>query len=160
MRIALLILITFILQGVVSGLFVTPLVPPDLPYLAALGIAASSTPYVGLVVAFVIGLLNDLLSAGQLGQHAVGLLFATYAFYRLIRLFSWDEAAGAALIYVGTFLAKWAGYLLMIYWLRSSGLNWSGILTVMVIELVITALFAIPFLRVFRSSLGVRSEQI
>lgn len=160
MRIALLILLTFILQGVASGLFVTPLVPPDLPYLAALGIAASSTPYLGLTLAFAIGLLNDLLSGGQLGFHAVGLLFAAYTFYRLTRAFHWDEAAGAALIYVGTFLAKWAGYLLMVYWLRSTGINWSGILMVMGIELVVTGLFAIPFLRVFRSSLGVRSEQI
>jgi rod shape-determining protein MreD len=160
MRIALLILLTFIAQGIASGLLVTPLVPPDLPYLAALGIAASSISYVGLVLAFLIGLLHDLLSGGQLGLHAVGLLFAIYAFYRLTRAFHWDEAAGAALIYLGTFLAKWAGYLLMVYWLRPLSLNWPGILSVMGIELILTGLCAIPFLRVFRASLGTRSEQI
>jgi rod shape-determining protein MreD len=160
MRTALLILLTFILQGLVSGLFVTPLVPPDLPYLAALGIAASSSSYAGLVLAFGMGLIQDLLSGGQLGLHGVALLFASYAFYRLTRSFHWDEAAGAALIYLGTFLAKWSGYLLMVYWLRSSSLNWTGILSVMGLELILTGLFAIPFLRVFRASLGIRSEQI
>lgn len=90
MRLVLLIVLAFLLQGFVSGLLGDSLPPPDLIYLATLLMAASVSPFLGLPLAFSVGLLQDLLSAGYPGLHAVGLLLAAYAYYRLSRLVHWD----------------------------------------------------------------------
>ncbi|MBF6595547.1 MAG: rod shape-determining protein MreD [Thermaceae bacterium] len=142
MRILLLVILAFIAQSFLSGLLGEVLSPPDLIYLATLIAIGSVSPYAGLPLAFGIGLVQDLLSAGYPGLHAVGLLFAAYAYYRLTRLVHWDELAGKIVVLVGSFLAKWLGYLLIAVWLKMGGFNPLTLWPVMVVEMVLTLLIA------------------
>jgi len=148
MRFIMVIAIAFLLQGFVSGLLGDNLAPPDLIYLATLLLIASISPFVGLPLAFALGLMQDLLSAGYPGLHAVGLLFAAYAYYRLSRLVHWNELAGQIVILGGSFVAKWLGILLVALWLQLGNFNpltlWSVILPEMLLTLLI-APFAIRF---------------
>lgn len=142
MRIVLLIILAFILQSFISGLLGEALAPPDLIYLATLMSVTVVSPYAGLPLAFGIGLVQDLLSAGYPGLHAVGLLFAAYAYYQLTRLVHWDELAGQLVMLVGSFIAKWAGYLLIAFWLKLGPFNPLTLWPVMLSEMVLTLLLA------------------
>jgi rod shape-determining protein MreD len=123
MRILVVVLLAFLCQGFISGILGTLLAPPDLVYLGALLVVSSLPLYLGLPVAFAIGLLQDLLSAGHLGIHAVGLLCAAYAYYRIAKLVHSTEPAGQILIVLGSFVAKWLGIFAMGFWLRISSFN-------------------------------------
>lgn len=154
MRLVLLIVVAFLLQGFVSGLLGETIPPPDLIYLATLGMAASVSPFLGLPLAFVVGLLQDLLSAGYPGLHAVGLLLAAYAYYRLSRLVHREELAGQAVILGGSFAAKWLGILLLGLWLRLGQFNPLTLWSVIVPEMVLTLLVAPLLLQVYRRLAG------
>jgi rod shape-determining protein MreD len=144
MRILLLFILAFILQSFLSGLLGEVLAPPDLIYLATLLAVTGVSPFLGLPLAFGVGLVQDLLSAGYPGLHAVGLLFAAYAYYRLTRLVHWDELAGQLVVLVGSFLAKWAGYLLIAFWLKLGSFNPLTLWPVMLSEMLLTLLLAPP----------------
>lgn len=154
MRIVLLIVVAFLLQGFVSGLLGETIPPPDLIYLATLGMVASVSPFLGLPLAFVVGLLQDLLSAGYPGLHAVGLLLAAYVYYRLSRLVRWEEIAGQAVILGGSFAAKWLGILLLGLWLRLGQFSPLTLWSVIVPEMLLTLLIAPLLLQVYRQLAG------
>ena len=157
MRMILTIIVAFLLQGFVSGLLGDHLAPPDMVYLAALLLAASASPYLGLPLAFALGLLQDLLSAGYPGLHAVGLVCAAYAYYRLSRLVRWDELAGQAVILGGSFVAKWLGILLVAFWLRLGNFNPLTLWSVILPEMLLTLLVAPVVIRLYRHLFPLRS---
>lgn len=158
MRIILIISLAFLLQGFVSGLLGDNFAPPDLIYLATLLLVASVSPYVGLPLAFALGLLQDLLSAGYPGLHAVGLLFAAYAYYRLSRLVHWNELAGQAVILGGSFVAKWAGILLVAFWLRLGNFNPLTLWSVILPEMLLTLLIAPFVIQLYQRLFVIRSK--
>ncbi|MCX7740620.1 MAG: rod shape-determining protein MreD [Meiothermus sp.] len=144
------ILLAFLLQSLVSGLLGDSLVPPDLIYLCALLLAARTPPYAGLPLAFAVGVLQDLLSAGYPGLHGVGLLFAAYGYYRLSRLVHWDEPVGRMVILGGSYLAKWIGLWLVAFWMRLEAFNPLTLWPVILPEMVLTLLAAPFFFGIFR----------
>ncbi|RIH83836.1 rod shape-determining protein MreD [Meiothermus luteus] len=144
------ILLSFLLQSLASGLLGDDLAPPDLIYLCALLLAASTSPYAGLPLAFALGVLQDLLSAGYPGLHGVGLLLAAYAYYRLSRLVHWDEPAGQLVILGGSYLAKWLGLGLVAVWMRLEAFNPLTLWPVILPEMVLTLLVAPLFFRIFQ----------
>lgn len=158
MRIILIIILAFLLQGFVSGLLGDNFAPPDLIYLTTLLLVASVSPYVGLPLAFTLGLLQDLLSAGYPGLHAVGLLFAAYAYYRLSRLVHWNELAGQAVILGGSFVAKWAGILLVAFWLRLGNFNPLTLWSVILPEMLLTLLIAPFVIQLYQRLFVIRSK--
>lgn len=158
MRIILIISLAFLLQGFVSGLLGDNFAPPDLIYLATLLLVASISPYVGLPLAFALGLLQDLLSAGYPGLHAVGLLFAAYAYYRLSQLVHWNELAGQAVILGGSFVAKWAGILLVAFWLRLGNFNPLTLWSVILPEMLLTLLIAPFVIQLYQRLFVIRSK--
>lgn len=158
MRIILIIILAFLLQGFVSGLLGDSFAPPDLIYLATLLLVASVSPYVGLPLAFTLGLLQDLLSAGSPGLHAVGLLFAAYAYYRLSRLVHWNELAGQAVILGGSFVAKWVGILLVAFWLRLGNFNPLTLWSVILPEMLLTLLIAPFVIQLYQQRYAIRSK--
>ncbi|WP_027877174.1 rod shape-determining protein MreD [Meiothermus cerbereus] len=158
MRLILLIVLAFILQGFSSGLLGDTIPPPDLIYLATLLVVASLSPFFGLPLAFSIGLLQDLLSAGYPGLHAVGLLLAAYAYYRLSRLVHWDELAGQMVILGGSFVAKWLGIMLVALWLRLGQFNPLTLWSVMVPEMLLTLLIAPLAFGLYRQLYAGRSK--
>lgn len=159
MRTLLLLLLAFLLQSFVSGLLGDSIAPPDFIYIAVLLMVSSSSPFVGLPLAFGAGLVQDLLSAGTPGLHAIGLLFAAYAYYRLSRLVHWGELAGQVVILVGSFIAKWLGYILVAYWLRMSGFNPLTLWSVILPELVLTLLLAPWIVQMYRARFGVSRNE-
>ncbi len=158
MRTILIVILAFVLQGFVSGLLGDDLTPPDLIYLATLLLVASVSPYVGLPLAFGLGILQDLLSAGYPGLHGVGLLFAAYAYYRLARLVHWNELAGQVVILGGSFVAKWAGMLLVAFWLRLGNFNPLTLWTIILPEMLLTLLIAPFVLQLYQQRYAIRSK--
>lgn len=156
MRPLLLIFAAILLQGLFSGLLPDFLAPPDMMFLLALGLVAPLPPIGGLMAAFGIGLLQDLLSSGFLGLHAVGLLLAAYLFHWLTRVLRWEEPLGRTVVLLGCFLAKWSGYLLISYWMRSEPFGVQAVLGIFLSELVLTLLAAIYFLQLTEKTVGGR----
>ena len=118
MRLLLGLLLTLFLSGLLSALWPQGLMAPDLFLVLALWYAQGSPAYLGLPVAFLLGLLQDLLGYGLVGLHGVGLLFAAYAYYAASRRLTSGEGLTVLFIFSWAFLAKWLGYFLVAYWLR------------------------------------------
>lgn len=156
MRPFLLVFGTVLLQGLFSGLLPDFLAPPDLMFLLALGLVAPLPPMGGLLIAFGIGLLQDLLSAGFLGLHALGLLLAAYLFHWLTRVLRWEEPLGRTVVLLGCFAAKWLGYLVVSYWLRSEPFGVQAVLGIFVSELALTLVVAGYFLQLAEQVVGGR----
>jgi len=154
MKAVLLTLFSLILQSLISGLLPDWLSPPDLWFLLAIVLASRSNPYAGLAIAFGLGLLQDLTSAGYLGFHALGLVTAAYAFYGLRGWLHWEEPAARMVILLLSFIAKWGGYLILVYWMRYSALPPSTWLGVFLPELILTMLLAPAYLYLAEALLG------
>jgi rod shape-determining protein MreD len=157
MRITLWIVLTFFLQSLCSGLLPDRIPPPDLVFLGALALAAVLPPAWGLLAGFLLGLGQDLLSAGIPGFHAAALLLAVWAFYGLTRWVQWNETLGRFLTLLGAFVAKWLGYLLLADW-RHSLVVTGGLGSVFLGELLLTLILAWPFFWLARIVLGDRRE--
>ncbi len=118
MREGLVLLATLLLSGLLSALLPEGLGGPDLFLAYALWLGPRLPYGPGLLGAFGVGLLQDLLGFGLLGLHALGLTLAFHAYAaaraRLAPSSPLGQGAGFAL----AFLAKWGGYFLVAYWLR------------------------------------------
>ncbi|WP_456410986.1 rod shape-determining protein MreD [Oceanithermus sp.] len=158
MNAILLAVFTLVLQALISGLLPDRVSPPDLWFLLAVVLASRQNPYAGLATAFGLGLLQDLSSAGYLGFHALGLVSAAYAFYGLRGWLHWEEPAARMVILALAFLAKWGGYLILVYWMRYTTLPPSTWLSVFAPELVLTLLLAPLYLRLAEVFLGPGEE--
>jgi len=112
------LLLTLFLAGLLAALWPEGVMAPDLFLVLALWYAQGRPYYLGLPLAFGLGLVQDLLSFGLLGLHGVGLLAATYAYYAASRRLTSGEGLTALFIFSWAFLAKWLGYFLVAYWLR------------------------------------------
>ncbi len=158
MKAFLLVVFSLVLQSLVSGLLPDRISPPDLWFLLAVVLASRQNPYAGLAVAFGLGLLQDLSSAGYPGFHALGLVSAAYAFYGLRGWLHWEEPAARMVILALAFLAKWGGYLILVYWMRYTTLPASTWVQVFAPELLLTLLLAPVYLRFAEAFLGPEDE--
>lgn len=132
------LLLTLFLAGLLGALWPQGLMAPDLFLALALGYAHGRPYYLGLPAAFLLGLLQDLLGFGLLGLHAVGLLSAAYAFYATGQRLA-QEVPGALFAFLAAFLAKWAGYFLVAYWLRLE------LPPLLLGDILLEGLFTLPF---------------
>jgi rod shape-determining protein MreD len=138
MRRLLALLLTLFLSGLLSALWPQGLMAPDLFLVLALWYAQGSPAYLGLPVAFLLGLLQDLLGYGLVGLHGVGLLFAAYAYYAANRRLAFGESLPALVAFAWAFAAKWLGHFLVAYWLRLE------IPPLIPLDLLLEALFTLP----------------
>ncbi|WP_117236748.1 rod shape-determining protein MreD [Thermus sediminis] len=139
MKALLALLLTLFLSGLLSALWPQGVMAPDLFLVLALWYAAERPYYLGLPVAFLFGLFQDLLGFGLLGLHGVGLLLASYAYYAASRRLAFGEGLPALLVFTWAFLAKWLGYFLVAYWLRLE------IPPFVPLDLLLEGLFTLPF---------------
>lgn len=139
MRTLLPLLATLLLSGLLGALWPAGGRGPDLFLVLALWYARLYPYYLGLPMAFLLGLLQDLLGFGLLGVHAVGLLSASYAHYAASHRLAAGEGLGALFAFLWAFLAKWLGYFLVAYWLR---LDLPPLLPA---EPLLEGLFTLPF---------------
>ncbi|GGM91452.1 rod shape-determining protein MreD [Thermus composti] len=132
------LLLALFLSGLLGALWPQGLMGPDLFLVLTLLLVQGRPYYLGLPLAFALGLLQDLLGFGLLGLHATGLLLAAYAYGAASRrLAAWE--AGQAGAFAFAFGAKWLGYFLVAYWLRLDlPPLWPG-------DLVLEGLFTLPF---------------
>lgn len=138
MKAFLALMTTLFLSGLLGALWPQGAMAPDLFLVLALWYARSRPCYLGLPGAFLLGMLQDLLGYGLWGLHAVGLLSAAYAYYGASRRLTEREGLGALFAFFWAFLAKWAGYFLVAYWLRLD-------LPLLVpLDLVLEGLFTLP----------------
>ncbi|WP_018112409.1 hypothetical protein [Thermus igniterrae] len=139
MKVFLALLATLFLAGLLGTLWPQGAMAPDLFLVLALWYARSQPYYLGLPGAFLLGLLQDLLGYGLLGLHAVGLLSAAYAHYGASRRLTEGAGLGAPFAFLWAFLAKWAGYFLVVYWLRLD------LPPLAPLDLFLEGLFTLPF---------------
>jgi len=154
-----LLVLTIGLQSVFSGLLPDSVPPPDLFFLLALVLAVRQTPSLGLLTAFALGLFQDLAYAGNLGVHAMGLLWAVYAYLWLSHFMHWEEPLGRFFIILMSFLTKWFGYMLVVYWLRFSLLSPTSFVQVFLPELLLTMLLSPLFFWLSGWVLGRQTEK-
>jgi rod shape-determining protein MreD len=109
MRLLLALLLTLFLSGLLSALWPQGLMAPDLFLVLALWYAQGSPAYLGLPVAFLLGLLQDLLGYGLVGLHGVGLLFAAYAYYAANRRLASGESLPALVAFAWALCRQVAG---------------------------------------------------
>ncbi len=159
MRAVGLVLITLVLQSVLGGVLPDTVSPPDLWFLLALALASHLPPAAGLVAAFGLGLFQDLASAGYPGLHAMGLLTAVYAFYGVGTWLHWEEVMARGMIVFLSFLAKWLGYLIVVYWLRFEVLSPLTFAQVFVPELILTLGIGPLYLRFAQMLVAPRYEE-
>jgi len=139
-----LLVLTLFLASFFAGLLPEGFVPPDLWFLYALAVALWSRPASGLLFAFGAGLVADLVGGGYLGIMAVGLVSAAYVAQGLASWVSLDEPVGWAVVYLGAYLAKWAGVFAVVYVLSLFAVGPWDFLEVALKEAAVTAVFA-PF---------------
>ncbi|SDE54570.1 rod shape-determining protein MreD [Thermus arciformis] len=133
------LLLTLLLYGLLSALWPQGAMAPDLFLVLALGYAARRPFYLGLPVAFALGLLQDLLGYGLLGLHAVGLVLAAYAFYAASRRLAPEGYLPLLSAFLWAFFAKWLGYFLVAYWLRLD------LPPLLLRDIFLEGLFTLPF---------------
>ncbi len=158
MRLIIPFFLTFMAQSLLSGLFGQTITPPDLVFLFVMMVVSTNTAFFGLPVAFASGLWLDLVSSGTLGLHAMGTLFAAYAFYRLSKVFHWHEFAGQLLILAGCFLAKWVGILLVATWLGIGAFEIHNVWKILLPEMALTLLVAPLLVGRFTQWTGIINE--
>lgn len=116
MRLVLFYLVLLVSQGFLSALF-APIPAPDLFLLAALTLLWRIQPWQLVLVAYAIGMLQDLIGQGVLGMHALGLagaaLAATFVRAQLTNSGSLERLLVVFVAVVG----KWIVLALLFGWL-------------------------------------------
>ena len=138
MRLAVFYLLLVAAQGWLTGLFGT-LPAPDLFLLAALTLLGRMMPWQLVVVAYGVGLLQDLTSDSVVGMHALGLAAAAWAASFVRVQFSRSGVAERLLIVSAAQGAKWLVIVTLLTWLSGTPRLPVLTLAVAVSETVLTA---------------------
>lgn len=138
MRLAVFYLLLVVAQGWLTGLFGT-LPAPDLFLLAGLTLLGRAMPWQLVLIAFGIGLLQDVMGFGPLGVHALGLAVAVWAAMVVRAQFSRSGVAERLLIVSAAQGAKWLVTVTLWTWLSGAPTVPVLTLAVAVSETVLTA---------------------
>lgn len=140
MRPTLLILIVVILQGAFIPLLGLNSAAPDLFLLLALLLALRLPPLYGLLLAYGIGLGQDILGHGFLGLHAAGLGAAALLFYGWRQLLGGNNLWQVGLQTVASIVGQWLAFAIITYWLRNDLVTIDTLRTVFPLQLFATLL--------------------
>ncbi len=136
------------IQGVLAALLPHSIVAPDLFLLAALAVSTRLRPSLGLLAAYGIGLIQDVIGAGWFGFHALAIASAIYASYGARRFFSGNSWLNQATIVLVAVAIKWITYLLFDYWTRAGLMTSTALVSAFLPELLTTLLCA-PLVHTF-----------
>lgn len=138
MRLTLYFLFLIALQGAVSALLPANLGGPDLFLLTAVALALRLGPVPSLLVAYTLGLVQDVLGHGYFGLHAAGLAGGVLLIHGLRGLLMSSpilrEGLGLGLAIVG----QWLSFLVLTYWLRDGLVTVSSLTGVLPLEALLT----------------------
>ncbi len=137
MRLVLFYLVLLVSQGFLSALF-APIPAPDLFLLAALTLLWRIQPWQLVIVAYAIGMLQDLIGQGVLGMHALGLaggaLAATFVRAQLTN----SGALERLLVVFVAVVGKWAVLTLLFGWLVGGPFSLDRMVAVAAVEGALT----------------------
>jgi rod shape-determining protein MreD len=145
-RFVLYFLLLIALQGGLSALIPQNLGGPNLFLLTAVALALRLHPVPSLLVAYTIGLVQDVLGHGYFGLHAAGLAGGVLLLHGLRGLLmstpALREGVGLGMALIG----QWLTFLVLTYWLRDGLVTVSSLTGVLPLEAVLTFL-AYPIMR-------------
>ena len=137
-RLTLYFLFLIAFQGAVSALLPANLGGPDLFLLTAVALALRLGPVPSLLVAYALGLVQDVLGHGYFGLHAAGLAGGVLLIHSLRGLLMSSpilrEGLGLGLAIVG----QWLSFLVLTYWLRDGLVTVSSLTGVLPLEALLT----------------------
>ncbi len=116
MRLVLFYLVLLVSQGFLSALF-APIPAPDLFLLAALTLLWRIQPWQLVIVAYAIGMLQDLIGQGVLGMHALGVAGAALAASFVRAQLTNTGALERLLVVFVAVVGKWLVVALLFGWL-------------------------------------------
>lgn len=150
MRILLYLLLIVGVQGALTRLLPAYVSPPDLFLLTAVALALRLRPFPALLLAYAIGLFQDLLGNGLLGLHAAGVAGGVLLLLGLRKFLS-DRGLLQMVVTVVTAVAgQWLTFLILTYWLRDNLVTVNTLSRVLPSVLILT-LLAAPLLERFAS---------
>lgn len=140
MPLVLFYLLLIIAQGFLSSLL-APLPAPDLFIIALLTLAWRLPPWQFVLVAYGIGLLQDVFGYGNLGVHALGLATAAMLVSSLRLVINQQRLVEQLLMIVLALLGKWCIFSLMLLWFGVAQ-PWHYIADTVPLELLLTVIFS------------------
>ena len=145
MRIVAFYLVLLAAQGLLSAAFGT-LPAPDLFLIAMLTLLGRLVPWQLVLVAYGVGLLQDVIGFGALGVHALSLAGAALVATVVRMQLSGSGLLERLLIVVGAQAGKWVLASAMLVWLSGTPEDPAMLLAVAVTETVLTAALALLIL--------------
>lgn len=142
MRLAIFYLLLIVAQGLLAVLF-TPLPPPDLFLLAVLSFVWRLPPWQLVIVAYGVGLLQDLIGFGNLGVHALGLAGGVLLASVVRAQFNQTGPIERVLVIASGLIGKWAVFIGLLLWLSPGREPFSQAFRVMPIEALLTLVVGI-----------------
>ncbi|AFZ65865.1 rod shape-determining protein MreD [Deinococcus peraridilitoris] len=145
MRILIYLLLIIGIQGALTRLIPRELSAPDLFLLTAIALALRLRPLPALLLAYGIGLLQDILGHGALGLHAAAVSGGVLLVLGLRKFLS-DRGFIQTVVTVTTgVIGQWLVFLILTYWLRNGLVTINTLVTVLP-SLLIGTLLAAPLL--------------
>jgi rod shape-determining protein MreD len=141
-------LVILAIQGPLRYLLPPGFGPPDLFLLASLVLAARVKPVWGLLAAYGLGLVQDLVGHGLLGLHAIGLAGAVLLYYGLQRWLGRHTLLQETLGLLAALLGQWGSYLIVAAWLRDGLITPHTLVTIFPLEVLATLIF-FPLVQAF-----------
>jgi rod shape-determining protein MreD len=147
MRLAIFYILLIVFQGLLAALF-APLPPPDLFLLAVLTLLWRLPPWQLVLVAYGVGLVQDMIGFGTLGLHGLGLAGAVLAASFVRAQFNQADLLERLLVIASALLGKWLVFTFMLLWLSGGGEPFGQVLRVMPLEALFTlvvGLWLLPY---------------
>jgi rod shape-determining protein MreD len=141
-RIALFYLILFVAQGLLGALF-APAPPPDLFLIAVLTLLHRVTPWQFVLVAYGIGLVQDVSGHGLIGLHAIGLAGAALVAGTIRAQLTQDGLLERSAAVLGAVLGKWLISIVLLLWLGGGTIDWPSVLPQIAWDVPLTILVAL-----------------
>lgn len=143
MRILVYLLLLIGVQGAMTRLLPASVSPPDLFLLTAVALAFRWRPLPALLAAYLVGLVQDVLShASLLGLHAAAVAGGVLLVLGLRRFLASDGFLQTVLSVTAATVGQWAAFLILTYWLRNDLVTVTTLSTVLPAALVGTLVLA------------------
>ena len=156
MRVLLYFLILIGVQGALSRLLPVAVTPPDLFLLTGVALALRWRPWLAVLGAFGVGLVQDVLGHGALGFHAAGVAGGALLVLGLRKYVSDGGLLQVVVTVLTAVLGQWAAFLIISYWLRNDLVTVPSLSNVLPIMLAGTLLLAAPVERAAAWAFGPR----
>jgi len=145
-RIAIFYLILVVAQGLLGALF-APAPPPDLFLVAVLTLLHRVPAWQLVLIAYGIGLLQDVSGHGLLGLHAIGLAGAALVAGTIRAQLTQDGPLERSAAVLGAVVGKWLITIVLLLWLGGGTIDWGSIFPQLawdVLFTILAALLALP----------------